>query len=322
MASIDWSTHRVVVTGGAGFLGQHVVNALQKRGCAHVFVPRSHEYDLRQLDQVIRLYNDTRPDMVIHLAALVGGIGANQQRPAEFFHDTLLMGVHLIEQGYQTGVKKFVTIGTVCEYPKITPVPFQETDLWNGYPEETNAPYGIAKRALLVQGQAYRQQYGFNSIHLLPTNLYGPFDNFDPAASHVIPALIRKCFEAKENGATEIVIWGDGTPTREFIYAEDGAEGIVLAAEHYNGVQPINIGSGLEISIRDLALLIARETGFEGHMVFDTTKPNGQPRRCLDTSQAAQLFGFRAQTSFEEGLRATIAWYRQERLRDQELALS
>ncbi|MEM8531568.1 MAG: GDP-L-fucose synthase [Chloroflexota bacterium] len=322
MASIDWSTHRVIVTGGAGFLGQHVVNALQKRGCEHIFVPRSHEYDLRQLDHVIRLYNDTKPDMVIHLAALVGGIGANQQRPAEFFHDTLLMGLHLIEQGYQTGVKKFVTIGTVCEYPKITPVPFQEIDLWNGYPEETNAPYGVAKRALLVQGQAYRQQYGFNSIHLLPTNLYGPFDNFDPTASHVIPALIRKCFDAKENGNNEIVIWGDGTPTREFIYAEDGAEGILLAAEHYNGSEPINIGSGLEISIRDLALLIAQETGFEGQMVFDTTKPNGQPRRCLDTSKAEQLFGFQARTSFEEGLRATIAWYQQERLRSQELAFS
>ncbi len=316
MSSFDWATKRVVVTGGAGFLGRHVVAQLEQRGCRNLFVPRSREYDLRQQDHVVRLYRDARPDVVIHLAAVVGGIGANQQRPAEFFHDNLLMGVHMIHEGMQAGVEKFVTVGTVCAYPKWTPVPFQEEHLWDGYPEETNAPYGIAKRALLVQGQAYRQQYGMNVIHLLPVNLYGPHDNVDPATSHVIPALIRKCIEAQANGDDEIVVWGDGTPTREFLYVDDGAEGIVLAAERYNGAEPINLGSGNEISIRDLVTLIAKEVGFTGRLVFDTSKPNGQPRRSLDTSKAAELFGFRARTPFAEGIAQTVAWYRHEHARE------
>ena len=313
MLSFDWATKRVVVTGGAGFLGRHGVAQLAARGCRNnVVVPRSREYDLRQQDHVMRLDRDTQPDVVIHLAAVVGGIGANQQRPAEFFHDNLLMGVHMIHEGMHAGVEKFVTVGTVCAYPKWTPVPFQEKHLWDGYPEETNAPYGIAKRALLVQGQAYRQQYGMNVIHLLPVNLYGPQDNVDPATSHVIPALIRKCVEAQANGDDEIVVWGDGTPTREFLYVEDGAEGIVLAAERYNGAEPVNIGSGNEISIRDLVMLIAKEVGFTGRIVFDTSKPNGQPRRSLDTSKAAELFGFRARTPFTEGIARTVTWYRRE----------
>jgi GDP-L-fucose synthase len=247
---------------------------------------------------------------VIHLAAVVGGIGANQRRPAEFFYDNLMMGTNLLDAAYHSGVAKFVAVGTVCSYPKFTPIPFREEDLWGGYPEETNAPYGIAKKALLVQGQAYRQQYGFNATHLLPVNLYGPHDNFDPASSHVIPALIRKCLEGIADDAPEIVIWGDGTPTREFLYVEDAAEGIVLAAERYDGAEPVNLGSGQEISIHDLATTIARLTGFQGRLIFDTSKPNGQPRRCLDTSRAEQWFGFRAHTSFEAGLERTVGWYR------------
>lgn len=310
MTATHWPAQRVVVTGGAGFLGRHVVAALRARGCRELFVPRSREYDLRAHADVVRLYRDARPDVVIHLAAVVGGIGANQRRPAEFFHDNLLMGVHMIHEGWRAGVAKFVTVGTVCAYPKWTPVPFREEELWNGYPEETNAPYGIAKRALLVQGQAYRQQYGMNVIHLLPVNLYGPHDDFDLATSHVIPALIRKCTEAVVNGDDEIVVWGDGTPTREFLYVEDGAEGVVLAAERYNGAEPVNLGSGEEISIRALASVIARAVGFEGRIRFDASKPNGQPRRSLDTSKAAEWFGFRASTPFQRGITQTVAWYR------------
>lgn len=308
----NWQSKRVVVTGGAGFLGRHVVDALQRRGCEDVFVPRSRDYDLRQLDAVMRLYQEARPEIVIHLAAVVGGIGANQRQPAEFFHDNLLMGVHLIDQGWRNNVEKFVTIGTVCAYPQHTPVPFREESLWDGHPEPTNAPYGVAKRALLTQGQAYRQQYGFNAIYLLPTNLYGPYDTYDLETSHVIPALIRKCIEANVDGRREIVIWGDGSPTREFLYVEDAATGIVQAAERYNGPEPVNLGSGYEISIRNLATLIAKLTGFAGEFVFDTSKPNGQMRRSLDSRRAETFFGFRAHTSFEQGMARTIEWYQQQ----------
>ena len=304
-----WANKKVVVTGGAGFLGSHIVEALRKRGCSEIMVPRSAQYDLRHLENVQRLYADARPQLVIHAAGIVGGIGANRARPAEFFYDNLMMGVQMLHEAWRTGVDKFVSIGTVCAYPKFTPMPFQEDNLWNGYPEETNAPYGLAKKMLLVQGQAYREQYKFNSIYLLPVNLYGPGDNFDPESSHVIPALIRKCIEARERRADHIVVWGTGRATREFLYVEDAAEGILLAAERYDGSEPVNVGSGMEISIRDLVHLIARLTQFEGEIVWDATKPDGQPRRCLDTSRAEQLFGFKARTLFEDGLQRTVEWY-------------
>jgi GDP-L-fucose synthase len=310
MASF-WSGRRVVVTGGAGFLGSCVTRALVQRGCPAPFVPRSREYDLRKESDIVRMLKDARPDLIIHLAAVVGGIGANRENPGRFFYDNLMMGAQLMEQARLGRVAKLVAVGTVCSYPKFAPVPFREDDLWNGYPEETNAPYGLAKKMLLVQSQAYRQQYGFNSIFLLPVNLYGPGDNFDPRTSHVIPALIKKCVDAVESGAPEIPVWGTGSATREFLYVEDAAEGIVLAAEHYDGAEPVNLGAGREIAIRDLVDLIARLTGFTGRIVWDATKPDGQPRRMLETSRAATLFGFVAKTSFEEGLRQTIAWYRE-----------
>jgi GDP-L-fucose synthase len=304
-----------MVTGGAGFLGSRVVEALRARGVKDVFVPRSRDYDLRRREDIQRALKDATPQRVIHLAARVGGIGANLAHPAEFFYDNLMMGAQLMDEAWRAGVEKFVAISTICAYPKFTPLPFREDDLWNGYPEETNAPYGLAKKMLLVQGQAYRQQYGFAVIHLLPVNLYGPADNFDPDSSHVIPALIRKCLEAIERGDREIVCWGDGTPTREFLYVDDAAEAIVLAAERYDDPEPVNLGSGMEISIRDLTALVARLTGFDGAVRWDTTKPNGQPRRCLDTSRAERAFGFRARTGFDAGLRRTIEWYRTARQR-------
>jgi GDP-L-fucose synthase len=306
-----WTERTVLVTGGAGFLGTHVVKRIQARGCPAVIVPRSREFDLRDKAAIIRLFEQARPDLVIHLAAVVGGIGANRQHPGRFFYDNAIMGLQLMEQARLCGVEKFVVIGTVCAYPKFTPVPFREADLWRGYPEETNAPYGLAKKMLLVQAQAYRQEYGFNAIYLLPVNLYGPGDNFDPATSHVIPALIRKCLDAVEGGLEEVVVWGTGQASREFLYVEDAAEAIVLAAEHYDDPEPVNLGSGLELSIKELVELIAELTGFQGRIVWDATKPDGQPRRCLDTTLAEQAFGFRAQTDFREGLRRTIDWYRQ-----------
>jgi GDP-L-fucose synthase len=304
-----WSNQRVVVTGGAGFLGSFIVEKLRQRGCRNIFVPRSNEYDLVQMEAVQRLYTDASPDLVIHLAARVGGIGANQANAGKFFYDNLMMGTQLMEVGRQQGLKKFVALATICAYPKFTPVPFKEDDLWTGYPEETNAPYGLAKKMLLVQSQAYRKQYGFNSIVLFPVNLYGPRDNFDLQTSHVIPALIRKCVEAKERNIPEITLWGDGSPTREFLYVEDAAEGILLAAEHYNGSDPVNLGSGEEVSIRDLGQLIAAEMGFTGNFVWDTTKPNGQPRRRLDVNRAKQLFGFVVATSLAEGIKKTVGWF-------------
>ena len=304
-----WPTRRVMVTGGAGFLGTWVVQKLRQRGCQSIFVPRSRDYDLRRGEDIRRALTDAAPDLILHLAARVGGIGANRAHPAEYFYDNLMMGVPLLHEAWRAGVSKFVAIGTVCAYPKFTPVPFREDDLWNGYPEETNAPYGLAKKMLLVQSQAYRQQYGYNSIFLLPVNLYGPGDNFDPESSHVIPALIKKCLDAKTRGDEAIKVWGDGSPTREFLYVEDAAEGILLATEHYHDSQPINLGSGDEVSIKALVEIIARLTGFEGRIVWDTTRPNGQPRRSLDTSRANRLFGFKAQIGLEEGLRQTIGWY-------------
>lgn len=306
-----WQNKRVAVTGGAGFLGSYLVAGLRREGCREVFVPRRRDYDLRELQAVRRMLADASPDIVIHAAGVVGGIGANRAHPAEFFYDNLMMGVQLLHESWKAGVTKFVAIGTICAYPKFTPVPFREEDLWNGYPEETNAPYGLAKKMLLVQSQAYREQYGFNSIFLLPVNLYGPGDNFDPGSSHVIPALIKKCVEAKQKGDEEIVVWGDGSATREFLYVEDAAAGILLAAERYDGSEPVNLGSAFEISIKDLAGMIARLSGFQGRLVWDTTKPNGQPRRKLDTSRAEKEFGFKARTTFEEGLRRTIEHYRQ-----------
>jgi GDP-L-fucose synthase len=306
-----WEDKRVCVTGGAGFLGTFVIERLRQRGAKDVFVPRSRDYNLVQGEAIRQLLADARPDIVIHLAARVGGIGANRAHPAEFFYENLMMGAQLLHESWQAGVSKFVGIGTVCAYPKFTPVPFHEEDLWNGYPEETNAPYGLAKKMLLVQSQAYRQQYGYNSIFLLPVNLYGPGDSFDLEDSHVIPALIRKCLEAVERGDDTIVAWGDGSPTREFLYVEDAAEGILLATERYNRSDPVNLGSGFEISIKDLLETIARLTGFEGKIVWDTTKPNGQPRRALDTGRAWREFGFRATTDFHAGLSRTIEWYRQ-----------
>ena len=308
-----WSDKRICVTGGAGFLGTHLIEDLHTRGAQDIFIPTIEEYDLVDPHAIAQMLADSNPDVIIHLAAHVGGIGANREHPAEFFYDNLMMGVQLMHQAYQKGVQKFVAIGTVCAYPKFTPVPFTEDDLWIGYPEETNAPYGLAKKMLLVQSQAYREQYGFNSIFLLPVNLYGPGDNFNPRSSHVIPALIRKCIESQENGDDHIVVWGDGSPTREFIYVKDAARGIALATERYNDSLPVNIGSGFEISIKDLAEKIARLTGFEGDLVWDTSKPNGQPRRALDIRRAKEKFGFEAQTDFEEGLQHTIDWYRANR---------
>src|SRR5881296_2482397 len=351
-----WSNKRVLITGGAGFLGSFVVEKLRQRGCKDIFVPRRKDYDLVEMEAVKRIHKDTQPNMVFHLAARVGGIGANQANPGKFFYDNLMMGAQLMEVGRQAGVEKFVTISTICAYPKFTPVPFKEEDLWNGYPEETNAPYGLAKKMLLVQSQAYRQQYGFNSIVLFPVNLYGPRDNFDLETSHVIPALIRKCLEGKvkveakgrsqsahqkpttqhspldvARGDPELVegselstkypqpiltVWGTGKPTREFLYVEDAAEGILQAAERYNESQPVNLGAGFEISIKDLVELIVKLTGFQGKVMWDRSKPDGQPRRCLDTSKAEKLFGFRAKASFEEGLRKTIKWYQSTQRRD------
>lgn len=308
-----WSNRRVCVTGGAGFLGSFIVEKLRERNSKEIFIPTIEEYNLVELESINRMLDNAKPDIILHLAAQVGGIGANQAHPAEFFYDNLMMGVQLIHQSWLRKIEKFVALGTVCAYPKFTPVPFKEDDLWNGYPEETNAPYGLAKKMLLVQAQAYRQQYSFNAIFVLPVNLYGPRDNFRPESSHVIPALIRKCVEAREAGRDEIVVWGDGSPTREFLYVEDAAEGILLAAERYNSSEPVNLGSGFEISIKDLAGLIARLTGFGGKLTFDATKPNGQPRRALDVSRAEKEFGFKARVDFEEGLKKTINWYETNR---------
>lgn len=308
-----WKNKRVTVTGGAGFLGSFIVEKLQARSATDIFVPRRHDYDLMQPDEIARMLVDANPDIVLHVAALAGGIGVNRARPAEFFYTNLMMGVPLMHLAWERGVQKFVALGTICSYPKFAPTPFREEDLWDGYPEETNAPYGLAKKMLLVQAQAYRQQYGFNAIFLLPVNLYGPRDNFDLETSHVIPALIRKFIEAQERGDKHVELWGDGSPTREFLYVEDAAEGVILAAERYDGAEPVNLGSGREISIKDLAELIGRLTGFKGNFIWDTTKPNGQPRRRLDVRRAEKYFGFRANTDFEEGLRKSIDWYRQHR---------
>jgi GDP-L-fucose synthase len=304
------SGKRVCVTGGGGFLGRRVVAALAARGCEDVLVVRKSEYDLVRGSDVERLYREARPEVVIHLAAVVGGIGANRENPGRYFYENMMMGVQLIEGARLAAVEKFVQVGTICAYPKFTPVPFKEDDLWEGYPEETNAPYGIAKKALLVQCQAYRDQYGMNAIYLLPVNLYGPGDNFDPTTSHVIPALIKKFVDASETGARAVEVWGTGAATREFLYVDDAAEGIVLATEAYDGREPVNLGSGMEISIRELAGLIARETDFGGEIVWDASKPDGQPRRALDVTRADELFGFRARVGFMEGLRKTIEWYR------------
>ncbi|HEX6625093.1 MAG TPA: GDP-L-fucose synthase [Pyrinomonadaceae bacterium] len=304
-----WEDKRVVVTGGTGFLGSFVVEKLRERGCRQVFVPRSHACDLRSHEAVERLYAETRPHVVIHLAAVVGGIGANRENPGRFFYDNAIMGIQLMEYARRFGVEKFVAIGTICAYPKFTPVPFKEENLWDGYPEETNAPYGLAKKMMLVQAQAYREQYGFNAIYLLPVNLYGPRDNFDLDTSHVIPAMIRKFAEAREAGAAAVSLWGDGSPTREFLYVEDAAEGVLLAAERYDGGAPVNLGTGHEISIRDLAQLVAREVGYDGHIAWDASKPNGQPRRCLDVTRAKELFGFRAAHGLREGISKTVAWF-------------
>jgi GDP-L-fucose synthase len=307
-----WAEKSVMVTGGAGFLGSCVVAKLKQRGCKAIFVPRSLSYDLREKGDIQRAIKDAAPEIIIHLAARVGGIGANRAHPAEYFYDNLMMGVQLLHEAWQAGVGKFVAIGTVCAYPKFTPVPFHEDHLWDGYPEETNAPYGLAKKMLLVQSQAYRQQYGYNSIFLLPVNLYGPGDNFDPESSHVIPALIKKCVDAIQCGEQVIEVWGDGSPTREFLYVDDAAEGILLAAERYNDSWPVNLGSGCEISIKELVETIAYLTGFRGQIVWDSTKPNGQPRRMLETSRAERAFGFRANTDFRTGLARTVAWYREK----------
>jgi GDP-L-fucose synthase len=309
--TIDFSAQKILVTGGAGFLGKQVIAQLLKAGAQseNISVPRSQTSDLRVLEHCQKAVEGQ--DLVIHLAAHVGGIGLNRVKPAELFYDNLMMGTQLIHTAYQAGVKKFVCVGTICAYPKFTPVPFKEEDLWNGYPEETNAPYGVAKKALLVQLQAYRQQYGFDGIYLLPVNLYGPEDNFNPASSHVIPALIRKVYEAKQQGADQLPVWGDGSPTREFIYSEDAARGIVMGAQHYDDAEPVNLGTNYEISIRDLVTLICRLMAFEGELVWETDQPNGQPRRCLDTARAKAAFDFTAQVSLEEGLRRTIEWYSQ-----------
>jgi GDP-L-fucose synthase len=305
-----WQNKRIILTGGSGFLGQVVFKLLKDKGCQHIFIPRSKKYDLRNLSAIKRLYKEAKPEIIIHLAASVGGIGANRDNPGKFFYDNLMMGVQLIEEARHHGVQKFVTIGTICAYPKFTKVPFREEDLWNGYPEETNAPYGLAKKMLLVQSQAYQEQYNFNSIYLLPVNLYGPGDNFSPRSSHVIPALIKKCFDAKQKKESSITVWGTGKATREFLYVDDAANGIVMATEKYNKVDPVNIGAGFEISIIDLVALIVKLTNFQGTIIWDKTKPDGQPRRCLDTSRAKKEFGFRAKVNFETGLKKTIQWYK------------
>ena len=315
-----FSDKRVVVTGGAGFLGSVVVTQLREQGCRNIWVPRSQDYDLVQMEAVRRLYDEAAPDIVLHLAARVGGIGANQANAGRFFYDNLMMGTQLMEIGRQRRLEKFVALATICAYPKYTPVPFREEDLWAGYPEETNAPYGLAKKMMLVQAQAYRQQYGFNAIVLFPVNLYGPGDNFDMQTSHVIPALIRKCVEAQAKGEKQVVLWGDGSPSREFLYVDDAARAILLAAEHYNGDEPVNIGTGEEITIQDLAHLIADEVGYKGELVWDTGKPNGQPRRCLDTRRAKELFGFEAETSLRTGIRRTVAWFNTNRESFREVA--
>jgi GDP-L-fucose synthase len=308
-----FDSKRILVTGGAGFLGSFVVEKLKVQGCKNIFIPRSKDYDLVEMEAVRRLYRDAKPDFVIHLAARVGGIGANRANPGRFFYDNLMMGVQMMEVGRQRGIEKFVAIGTVCAYPKFAPVPFHEEDLWNGYPEETNAPYGLAKKMLLVQSQAYRDQYGFNAIYLLPTNIYGPRDNFDLESSHVIPALIRKCVDASPPTSNlqppTVTVWGTGKPTREFLYVEDAAEGILLAAEKYNKPDPVNLGAGFEISIKDLVNLIAKLTGFGGKIIWDSAKPDGQPRRILEVTKAEKEFGFKAKTDLEQGLKKTIAWY-------------
>lgn len=320
MSNSFWQDKRVIVTGGAGFLGSFVIAALKERGATDIFVPRIDDYDLTDRNSIKRLFDDTLGDgfnaermVIIHLAANVGGIGANREHPAEFFYDNLMMGVELMHRAWQRDVGKFVAIGTVCAYPKFTPVPFKEENLWDGYPEETNAPYGLAKKMMLVQAQAYRQQYDFNAIYLLPVNLYGPGDNFNLQTSHVIPALIRKAIEAEDRGDKELPVWGDGSPTREFLYVEDAADGIVTAAEKYNNSEPVNLGSGYEISIKDLTDMIIRLTGFEGKLVWDTDKPNGQPRRGLDVSRAKEYFGWQAQVPFEVGMQRTIEWFKGNR---------
>lgn len=304
-----WTNQRVIVTGGAGFLGSHVTESLRARGCREIFTPRSRDCDLRDRHAIRQLFETTQPTLVIHLAAVVGGIGANREHPGKFFYENAIMGIELIEQARQFKLPKLVVAGTICAYPKFTPVPFKEDDLWLGYPEETNAPYGIAKKALMVQLQAYRQEYGLNGIFVLPVNLYGPRDNFDPGSSHVIPALIKKCVDARRRGDPSIECWGSGNATREFLYVADCAEGLLLAAERYNQPAPVNLGAGYEISIRDLVTLIAKLTGFQGEIRWDASKPDGQPRRSLDVTRAEREFGFRARTSFEDGLRKTIAWY-------------
>jgi len=306
---MKWAEQSVLVTGGAGFLGQVVVDKLRARGCQQIVVPRSKDSDLRDRDVVVGLLRDTRPHTIIHLAAVVGGIGANRANPGRFFYDNAIMGIQLMEYARQLQVQKFVAVGTICAYPKFTPVPFKEVDLWDGYPEETNAPYGLAKKMLLVQGQAYRAQYGFNAVYVLPTNLYGPGDNFDLETGHVIPAIIRKCVEAKEQRQPDIELWGDGTPTREFLYVDDAAEGVILAAERYDGPEPVNLGVEEETSIRTLVELVATEVGFSGQLRWDTTKPNGQPRRCVDASRARKLFGFEAKHRLRDGIPKTVAWY-------------
>ncbi|HEY1803086.1 MAG TPA: GDP-L-fucose synthase [Terracidiphilus sp.] len=306
---IDLPNKRVLVTGGAGFLGRHLIKGFEKIGCRNIIAPGHGEYDLVNVDAIERMFEEFQPEILIHLAAAVGGIGANRANPGRFFYENAIMGIQLIESARRRGIEKTVILGTICAYPKFTPVPFREQELWNGYPEETNAPYGIAKKVLLVQCQSYREQYGMNAIFLLPVNLYGPGDNFDLNSSHVIPALIRKCLEAVEAGRQEIVLWGDGSPTREFLYVEDAAEGILLATEKYDKSDPVNLGSGMEISIRELAITIAEMTGFNGQIVWDTNQPNGQPRRRLDVSVAEREFGFKSATSFEVGLRKTIDWY-------------
>jgi GDP-L-fucose synthase len=306
-----WNDRRVCITGGAGFLGFFVQETLRERGATEIFIPHIEDYDLTQQQNIDRMLTDASPDVIIHLAALAGGIGANRARPADFFYKNLMMGVPLMHAAWESKVEKFVVIGTICAYPKFTPVPFKEENLWDGYPEETNAPYGLAKKMLLVQAQAYREQYGFNAIYLLPVNLYGPRDNFNLETSHVVPALIRKMIEAKQRGDNEVTLWGDGSPTREFFYAGDAALGIAMAAERYNGSDPVNLGAGMEISIKELAGKIAELTGYDGKIIWDTSKPNGQPRRGLDVSRAKELFGFEAQMPFEEGLRRTIAWFKE-----------
>jgi len=310
---VDWGRERVVVTGGAGFLGSYVLEGLAARGARDVFVPRSKDYDLVQLEAVRALYRDSRPTLLLHLAARVGGIGANRENPGRFFYDNLMMGAQLMEVGRQVGLRKLVALGTICAYPKHCPVPFREEDLWNGYPEETNAPYGLAKKMLLVQSQAYRQQYGFDSVVLFPVNLYGPRDNFDPRSSHVIPALIRKCVEARERGDRRVEVWGTGEASREFLHARDAAEGVLAAAERYDASEPVNLGAGFEIKIRELVPLVARLCRFEGEIAWDPSRPDGQPRRMLDTSRAERLFGWRARIGFEEGLAETVAWFEANR---------